>query len=332
MVVDNQEFVVSQLDFQFLPTKVVVHGKLQLLPGTLGFTELPFICYRSGNTVDPVVGITCAIHGNEINGIAVIHRLLRDGTFKLDKGTLIAFPVINVPGFLASERLLDNQDLNRLMPGKIDGAESQQYAYYVFEKIVRKLDIMIDLHTASQGRQNSLYVRADMNDEVVARMAYLLNPQIIVHNSRPGGSMRGAAAAIGVKAITVEIANPSVFQQEWVERVTNGTSRILRQPSFDGDRSEMTAKPVVCSSSRWLFTKFGGLVCVFTDTIDKVKKGEKLAEVVSLYGKVVEEIFAPYDCVVIGRQTNPVITAGGRVVHIGIEGKNFDKHVDDGHM
>ena len=73
-------------------------------------------------------------------------------------------------------------------------------------------------------------------------------------------------------------------------------------------------------------------VCVFTDTIDKVKKGEKLAEVVSLYGKVVEEIFAPYDCVVIGRQTNPVITAGGRVVHIGIEGKNFDKHVDDGHM
>ena len=101
------------------------------------------------------------------------------------------------------------QDLNRLMPGKIDGAAPQQYAYRIFHNIVTKFDYLLDLHTASLGRRNSLYVRADMNEPVIAKLAMMMKPQVLVHVATKG-SLRGCAQAIGVKALTVEACYPPV--------------------------------------------------------------------------------------------------------------------------
>jgi predicted deacylase len=108
-----------------------------------------------------------------------------------------------------------------------------------------KLDYVFDLHTASAGRQNSLYVRADMNDDNIKKLATDLSPQIIVHNSSPGGSLRGCAQQNGIKALTVEvcfgyllistmhlitmyqIGNPSTFQHNLITRTVNGICNAL---------------------------------------------------------------------------------------------------------
>lgn len=85
------------------------------------------------------------------------------------KGTVVAVPCVNVPGYLRfSREFSDGKDLNRFFPGKLGGTASQVYNYNFFEKIVLKLDYLIDLHTASFGRVNSYYVRADMNDPMSA--------------------------------------------------------------------------------------------------------------------------------------------------------------------
>jgi hypothetical protein len=68
------------------------------------------------------------------------------------------------------------------------------------------------LHTASFGRINSYYVRADLNDPDVNALATLLKPQIILHDAGHGGTLRGAATKLGIKAITVEIGNPQLLQ------------------------------------------------------------------------------------------------------------------------
>jgi hypothetical protein len=72
------------------------------------------IGYRPG----PVVGMTSSLHGDEVNGVRVIHRLFQT---ELDPeslhGTVVAVIVANVQGFLAGTRGMDGQDLNRLMPG-----------------------------------------------------------------------------------------------------------------------------------------------------------------------------------------------------------------------
>ena len=211
------------LDIDNLPFNTVSKISVTISRSALGAVDVPVFVYRSRNP-GPVIGITSAIHGNEVNGVAVIQKLFASieqehsssaegmiadgcGNLRIDCGTIVAVPVVNVPGFLASIRCFDDeskQDLNRLMPGKIDGAAPQQYAYHIFNKIVTKFDYLIDLHTASLGRRNSLYVRADMNQPIIAKMAKALKPQVLVHIST-GGSLRGCAQDLGIHAITVEV-------------------------------------------------------------------------------------------------------------------------------
>ena len=64
--------------------------------------------------------------------------------------------------------------------GKCDGDKGNVMVASITETILKKIDILIDLHTASKGRENSLYVRADVNDHTSKIMAVLTNPEIIV--------------------------------------------------------------------------------------------------------------------------------------------------------
>jgi predicted deacylase len=147
----------------------------------------------------PILGITAAVHGNEISGIPCIHAIFHDLSKKVKKlrGSIVAVPVVNVFGFQLSKRVrytlvlfcwfttpclsvhprclcsfltmwfavcavvirlcccgagfdreyIDDKDLNRIMPGKKNGTISDQFAYYFFEKVVKKLNFLIDLHT-----------------------------------------------------------------------------------------------------------------------------------------------------------------------------------------
>lgn len=79
------------------------------------------------------------------------------------KGTVVAVPCVNVWGFLKFQReFADGRDLNRQFPGKSDGYASQVFCDHLMNKIISQFNYMVDLHTASFGRINSYYVRADM--------------------------------------------------------------------------------------------------------------------------------------------------------------------------
>lgn len=135
------------------------------------------------------MGITAVVHGNELNGVPCIHRVITEINVHELKGTVVAVPCVNVPGYLRfSREFSDGKDLNRYYPGQLGGTASQVYNYNFFEKVIVKMDILIDLHTASFGRVNSYYVRADMNDSVSAMMAKLQQPQIILHNGGQDGT------------------------------------------------------------------------------------------------------------------------------------------------
>ncbi|KAL5352337.1 hypothetical protein ACLOAV_002284 [Pseudogymnoascus australis] len=339
--------VFNSLDIEALPVDTVTKFFITIAPGVLGTVDVPVYAYRSSKP-GPVVGITCAIHGNEVNGIPVIQRLfsriecgtthkLRNAqetseggqeSLTVDCGTIIGIPVVNVPGFVASMRCFDDeskQDLNRLMPGKIDGAAPQQYAYRIFHNIVAKFDYLMDLHTASLGRRNSLYVRADMNDPVISKLATLMKPQVLVHVATKG-SLRGCAQAIGVKALTVEIGNASSFQKLFIQDTYDGICRVISDiglfsaseiPDRTLDRASSLGikESVVCSRSYWIFTKTGGILRVFKDIAELVQPGELIAQVESIFGDVIEEVHAPadYPTVVVGVEANPIARGGNRI-------------------
>lgn len=225
---DQDVPVVRELLLESLPPGSITRVKLAIVPDELGENTVVHVLVAKGKYAGPVLGITSALHGNELNGIPLIFRLFREVDVDTLRGTLVAVPVLNPPGYQRRQRAFhDGQDLNRLFPGKADGNCGQTFAHHVLHKIVRHLDYHIDMHTASFGRKNSLYVRADMLHPVSHHMAQLQEAQIIVHNTAPDGSLRSAAMAMDIPSITVEIGDPLVFHNSFVVSALCGVERVM---------------------------------------------------------------------------------------------------------
>ncbi|KAI9258970.1 hypothetical protein BDA99DRAFT_538888 [Phascolomyces articulosus] len=277
-------------------------------------------------SISPVVGITAAVHGNELNGVPCIHRVVSEIDVKKLQGTVVAVPCVNMVGYLQFKReFADGRDLNRQFPGKEDGFASQVYCYQLMNKVISQFNFLIDLHTASFGRVNSYYVRADMNDSGSALLARLQQPQIVLHNSGQDGTLRSAASARGIKAITVEIGNPQLFQNRYVQWSYMGVMRILDNLGMfelnGGPEQQILLGPpntVLCSKGFWIYTRTGGVLEVYPGVNTIISKGDVIARIKNIFGNVVDEYMAPCGGIVIGRSSNPVAMSGDRILHLGV--------------
>ena len=179
---ENATFI-KELNVEDVPKGTIARFWLRLVMDGIGVpVHIPVMVAR-GKRDGKVLGLTAAVHGNELNGIPVIQRLFKELNLDELKGTIVGVPVINMPSLHRKKRrFIDGTDLNHIMPGKPNGTVSQIYAWRVVNRLVKEFDYLIDLHTASNGRINSYYIRADMDDATVRKMALLQNAQIIVHN------------------------------------------------------------------------------------------------------------------------------------------------------
>lgn len=313
--------IIKDLDFSLVKPGTVARFWVHVVSSGIGRPIMVPVMVARGQVDGPVLGLTAAVHGNELNGLSVIQRVFRQVEIERLKGILVGVPVVNVPGFLMNQRRFnDDQDLNRIMTGRPDGNTSEVYAYRIIKKIVRHFEYLLDLHTASEGRVNSYYIRANMNDPITAQMARLQNAQIIVNNEGQDGTLRNAASEIGIHAITVEAGDPSKFQRSMIRSAITGANNVL---SYLG----MTETPIIepdepaifCPRSYWIYTNAGGILEVFPQVTERVEKGERIALVRNVFGDVIREYHAPENGIIIGRSINPTNQTGGRIVHLGIE-------------
>lgn len=313
--------VVNKLDYTQLPTGIS-RVFVELVGNALAVgVRVPVLVAR-GEQDGPVFGLTAGVHGNELNGIPVIHELFRRLDVGSLRGTVIGVVAVNVPGLLRQQRgYLDGSDLNRIMPGDPNGNVAQVYAHRVLDRLIAQFDFLLDLHTASFGRVNSLYVRADMTNPHTAAMAYLQRPQIIVHNAAADHTLRGAAMVMGIPAITVEIGDPQRWQAKYTEAALNGALAVLDYAGAidwnpdDGDDADET--PAICSSSRWMYTDRGGLLEVYPALRDRLTKGQLVATVHNAFGDPIRQYRAPAASIVVGKTTNPIGYTGARILHLG---------------
>ena len=322
----NNYPIVDQLDLnQYERGKI---HKVWLKLGEDGFGEaikIPVIIAK-GSQEGEVLGLTAAIHGNELNGIAIIQRIMESLEVLNMKGTIVAIPGLNALAIANNQReYVDLQDLNRLFPGKKDGNRSQQMAYQIAKKVIPHFNYHVDLHTASFGRVNSLYGRGDMQDDTLATMLRILEPDIIVSNKgkasfgeASGLTMRAYAISKGVRSITLEYGNPQVYQEEMIERGVKGIQKLLVGLKFKAGEVVVPSAKNVCSKSYWLFTDKGGYLEVLVDLNQKLEKGQVIGILRNSFGEVLEEYVAPEAGIVIGKSTNPVNISGGRIIHLGI--------------
>lgn len=316
--------IIDSINLDKIPNGSKHTFKLNLIKNALGdYLHIPVMIAKGkpGKTV----GMTAAIHGNELNGIPTIHSIWEKIDVKSLIGTLILVPVINVPGFMNGTREFhDGKDLNRIMPGKPYGTSSERYAYQLIEKLVSLFELHFDLHTASEGRINSYYIKADLNDITTAKLTGILSPEIIVNSAGPKGSFRGACEKKGIPSLTLELGDPNMFQIKHIKPAYYGLLRCLNYlsmlPEIDNDDIDFgeDVLPIMCASSHWYYTKHGGILSIKPNLTDFVEKGQIIANIKDVFGKKVCSIKARQSGYIIGKSTYPVCHEGSRVIHLGI--------------
>lgn len=313
--------IVRELDINEVPRGETRRMWVQLASNGLGWPICAPVIVARGFEEGPIMGVTAVVHGNELNGIPVIQRLFREIDVKKLRGTVVGVLAANIPGFLlGTRRFNDDVDPNHIFPGKADGNNSQVYVNRLINRIVNRFEYLIDLHTASFGRVNSYYIRADMAHPVTRKMAELQNADIIVHNPPTDGTMRGAAEDLGIHAITLEVGDPHRFQKGMIRSGLTGIhNTLIHLKMTEGviEQLDEGEETVLCDSSFWIYTQLGGLLEVTRGTTDLVKQAEQVGILRNIFGDVVKTYHAPEDGVVIGKSVNPVNQSGGRILHLG---------------
>ncbi|MFD0993546.1 succinylglutamate desuccinylase/aspartoacylase family protein [Tenacibaculum geojense] len=312
--------LVTKLKLDKIPANTIKKFWLQLTTNQLGEPISIPVMVAKGAKGGPVLGLTAAVHGNELNGISVIQRLFKELDTATMKGTIVGVPIVNVPSFILNTRVFsDGVDINRIMPGDLQGNASDVYASRFLDKVVKKLDYLLDLHTASFGRVNSFYIRSDMSKPIAKKFALLQNAEIIVNTAASDGTLRGAAEELGIPSITIEVGNPHSFQKKVIKSGLAGVHNVLCSLGIIDDEIEEAKKStVICKKSYWLYTDEGGLLTVHVDLRDIVKKGDHIATLRDVFGATIKKYMAPEDGIVVGKSVNPVNQSGGRIIHLGI--------------
>lgn len=314
--------IIRKLNLAEIPRGTVQRFYLHIVGDGMGMPILVPLIVARGKKEGKVLGLTAAVHGNELNGIPVIQRLFKEIDLEKLTGTVIGVPVANVPSLIRrSRRFLNGKDLNHLMPGRADGDVSEVYAFRLFDRIISQFDYLIDLHTASTGRVNSYYIRADLENETTRQMAILQHPQIVLHNPPSDGTLRGAAAEIGIHAITLEVGDPSRFQRGMIRDGLTGIHNVLHYLGMlESTIEEPEVPPIICERSQWIYTDMGGFLYVLPQVVERVEKGQVIARMLNVFGDMTKEYVSPEAGIVIGKEVNPVNQTGGRLLHLGIVG------------
>ncbi len=320
--------LIDSLDIASLESKQKHH--LWLKMGTQASSQdlsVPVIVVK-GQTTEPTVGIIAGIHGNELNGVEVIRQLLEKIDPALLRGTIVAIPGLNQPGIALHQREYpDGVDLNRIFPGKKLGSESQQFVSQIDTKILPHIDYLFDLHTASFGRINSFYVRADLSDDIMSKMAHAQGADIILNSSGSSSTstasattmtMRARAMSLGIPSITIEYGDPQVYMPFLIRRGVTGLLHSLIDFGMIPGEYKIIQDPAHCLKSYWIYTDQGGYLDVIVDINELLEKGQKIAILRDPFGTVIKEYFSPENGIVIGKSSNPIGGNGARILHIGI--------------
>ncbi len=266
----------------------------------------------------PTLFLTAAVHGDELNGVAIIRNLLIDHDLSGLSGCLIAVPVVNVPGFLNQSRTLpDGRDLNRSFPGHADGSFTARLAQRMFRDVVHRSDYGIDLHTAGGDRANFPHVRADLADPRVSELAAAFGCPLVIHGRGPEGALRRAAADSGVPTIVYEAGSSRVFERRLIDVGIAGVLRVLGHLGMLPDgRPEPPPLRLEVKKSTWLRANAGGILDLKVSLGDPVRRGQVISINTNPFGRERSQLEAPAGGIVIGLTRSPLVHPGDAVCHL----------------
>lgn len=304
-------------------------GETDVAPGTRAHVELPVSRLFTGAEVAmPVTvlhgaddGVTmwinAAIHGDEINGVEIVNRVLSELDPKQMRGTLLAVPVVNVHGFISGDRYLpDRRDLNRSFPGSSKGSLASRMAKLLMTEVVSHCSVGIDLHTASDNRTNLPQIRGNLDDSDTRTLAEVFGTPLIINSKNRAGTLRQAAVKKGKSVLLYEAGEALRFNRLSIDTGVAGIRRVLRHldvADWDGPEPGPVAES---RSSAWVRASQSGVARIDVEIGETVTNGQQIGTIIDAFGKRLGTIKAKRSGLVIGRTLYPLVNQGDALVHV----------------
>lgn len=273
-----------------------------------------------GKQSGPRLFISAAIHGDEINGVEIIRRLLKLPILKRLSGTIIAVPIVNVHGLISHSRYLpDRRDLNRSFPGTETGSLAARLANLFMQEIVAQSTHGIDIHTGAIHRSNLPQIRANLDDAETEKLARAFEVPVIISSNLRDGSLRESAAEYGIPMLLYEAGEALRFDEVSIRAGVKGIINVMRELNMlPTSRSKSTKlfEPVVARSSFWVRAPDSGILRTMVPLGGRVKKDTLLGMIGDPFGEREVQITAPTSGIIIGRTNLPLVNEGDALFHI----------------
>lgn len=292
------------------------------LPAATLYTHTPVhipVHVINGKFSGPRLFIVAAIHGDEVDGVEIIRRLLKSSRLKNLHGSLVAVPIVNVYGFIALSRYLpDRRDLNRSFPGSEQGSLASRLAFLLMTEVVRKCTHGIDIHTGAIHRSNLPQVRINLEQRGVKRLAKAFNAPVIINANLRDGSLRQACNELNIPILVYEGGEALRFDEIAIRVGVKGILGVMSELGMIEPAKNQSPKKesTMARSNHWIRAPHSGILRPVKKLGDAVKKGDTLGVIADPFGEGKSKITAPFKGIIIGKNNLPLINSGDALFHI----------------
>ena len=313
---ENKTIVINGDEIKPGENKLVKINISRLPTGTL--IDIPVHVFNAKKP-GPTILLQAGLHGDEINGVETLRRMLENNDFNIEKGAVIVVPILNIFGFIHFSRdVPDGKDVNRSFPGTKSGSLASRMAYHYTNEILPQIDFGIDLHTGGGQRHNYPQIRYTADDETSKNLAEIFNAPIYFPSRLINGSFRKAAFKMDKPIIVYEAGESMRFDEFAMETAIAGIKNVLNAFEMLTNNFKQKKKETIHLESRkWVRAARAGMFIPEVDNGSVIKKGEILGVITDTFAKKSKKIIAPMDGYVFCINHQAVVNQGDALFHVG---------------
>lgn len=268
----------------------------------------------------PVLLLMAGVHGDEMNGIAILRDIIRKKLNVPGRGTIICIPVFNVFGYLDQSREFpDGRDLNRMFPGSPTGSLASQFAYKFTKEIAPLVDFVLDFHTGGAGRNNYPNVRCLLEEQETLELARVFGAPFIVNSKYIPKSIRETFHSMGKTILLFEGGKSLDLDQSVIGCGVKGALNIMRYLNMQEGEVQIDTEPVIIEKSRWIRAPHSGLFQSLVKNGTWVDNKTIIGKISDPFGSFEKNVLAPFSCYIFGMNTAPIVYKGDAIFHVSLK-------------
>ncbi len=297
-------------------------------PGDTG-TRIP-VSVVHGIRPGPVLALVAGTHGYEYTSILALQGLLPRLDPKRMSGAVILVHMANPPSFYGRRIYYgpDGKNLNRVYPGDPGGTLSDRIAAALTREVIDRATHLVDMHCGDGNESLRPYsywtITGDRALDDAGRemaIAYGLD-HIVIDRERPKDPARSvytATTAIlrGKPAITTESGGVGRTDEASVAAHESGALSVIRHLGIMAAPSVRVKKPTWIVRSEVVKSPATGVWKPAVEQKQKVAAGTVLGHLTDPFGRLLQEVRAPFAGQVLYVVVTPPVSEGEPLAMVG---------------